>query len=58
MLRRDEDTEASALQPGSADQFRFRAMTIRFVRGANGRVEALLVDAGRVRDIRFVRRQP
>ena len=30
-------------------------MTVRFDRGADGRSVALLVDAGRVRDIRFVR---
>jgi len=56
MLRRDEDAEAAPMQPLAADQFRFRNMTIRFARGANRRVDALLVDAGRVRDIRFERR--
>ena len=31
-------------------------MTVRFVRDAGRRVEALTVDAGRVRDITFVRK--
>jgi hypothetical protein len=39
----------------TTDRFRFRGMTIRFVRNARNDVEALLVDAGRVRDIRFAR---
>jgi CubicO group peptidase (beta-lactamase class C family) len=56
LLQRDEDAEPSPLQAAGAGQFRFRNMTIRFVRGANGTVEALLVDAGRVRDIRFVKK--
>jgi CubicO group peptidase (beta-lactamase class C family) len=50
VCRRDTDTEAAAMQPTAPDQFRFRAMTVRFASGA------LLVDAGRVRDIRFTRR--
>jgi CubicO group peptidase (beta-lactamase class C family) len=58
LLRRDEDNEPSTMQPTTADQFRFRNMTIRFTRGQDGKVDALLVDAGRVRDIRFRRAQP
>ena len=52
-LRRDADTEAAPLQP-AGETFRFRGMTVRFERDAS-RIVALVVDAGRVRDIRFVR---
>jgi cell envelope opacity-associated protein A len=31
-------------------------MVVRFIRNASGTVESLAVDAGRVRNIRFVRR--
>lgn len=54
-LRRDADTEAAAMVPGGADAFRARSMTLRFERGPDGRVIALLVDAGRVREIRFAK---
>jgi hypothetical protein len=54
-LVRDADAEPAALEPVAVDQFRFRGMTIRFVRNARNDVEALLVDAGRVRDVRFTR---
>jgi hypothetical protein len=37
------------------EEFRLGATMLRFVRGSDGRVEALAVDAGRVLDIRFVR---
>jgi hypothetical protein len=37
------------------EQNRARGMTIRFERGADRNVAALVVDAGRVRDIRFAR---
>lgn len=57
MVRRDADAEPAGPQPtATSDQFRFRTMTVRFGRGPTVKVEALLVDAGRVRDIRFVRR--
>jgi CubicO group peptidase (beta-lactamase class C family) len=55
LLQRDEDREAQVLQPAPDGQFRFRAMTIRFAPGKDGKVDALVVDAGRVRDIRFER---
>jgi CubicO group peptidase (beta-lactamase class C family) len=55
MLQRDEDGEPAAMQPEAADRFRYRGMTIRFVRDAGGAIDGLLVDAGRVRDIRFGR---
>jgi CubicO group peptidase (beta-lactamase class C family) len=55
-LQRDRDPEATALQVVSPDVYRFRGMTIRFVRDAARKVEALVVDAGRVRDIRLERR--
>jgi hypothetical protein len=54
-LVREADAEPAALEPVTTDRFRFRGMTIRFVRNARNDVEALLVDAGRVRDIRFAR---
>ena len=58
LAQREDDAEPAALQPAAtAGQFRFRGMTVRFVRAENGRIDALVVDAGRVRDIRFVRRQ-
>jgi CubicO group peptidase (beta-lactamase class C family) len=55
-LQRDADAEATVLQLVSPDEYRFRGMTIRFVRGSARKVEALVVDAGRVRDIQFDRR--
>jgi CubicO group peptidase (beta-lactamase class C family) len=55
MLRRDADTEAAPMQFVARDQYRARGMTIRFERGADRNVAALVVDAGRVRDIRFAR---
>jgi CubicO group peptidase (beta-lactamase class C family) len=57
-LRRDEDQSGAALLPVAADQFRVRTLTLRFARDAAKTVDALLVDAGRVRGIRFVRAKP
>ena len=42
--------------PTAQDQFRMASMTLRFLRDSEGRVVVLAVDAGRVRDIRFVKR--
>jgi CubicO group peptidase (beta-lactamase class C family) len=56
LLQRDEEDASSALQPAGDGRFWHRAMTIRFMRGSSGKVDALVVDAGRVRDIRFERR--
>jgi CubicO group peptidase (beta-lactamase class C family) len=55
MLQRESDREAAELQPASGADFRFRGMTVRFERDG-GKVVALTVDAGRVRDVRFVKR--
>jgi CubicO group peptidase (beta-lactamase class C family) len=57
MLRRDADARPAELQPTGEDTFRGWGMTIRFA-GSSGRknVTALVVDAGRVRGIRFDRR--
>ena len=55
-LQRDGDAEATVLQLVSPDEYRFRGMTIRFMRDSARKVEALVVDAGRVRDIQFDRR--
>jgi CubicO group peptidase (beta-lactamase class C family) len=54
-VRRDNGEEPVALEPIDGGTFRFRGMTVRFERGPHGPPAALLVDAGRVRDIRFVR---
>lgn len=55
MLRRESDARATAMQPAADGRFRANGMTFRFERGNARKVEALIVDAGRVRDIRFVR---
>jgi hypothetical protein len=55
MLQRDEDAEPQPLQPGVDGQFRWRNLAIRFERGSDGKIETLLVDAGRVRGIAFKR---
>ena len=55
VVRRDSDAEPAPAQAWSGGGFRFRGMTLRFERGSDGRATALVVDAGRVRDIRFVR---
>jgi CubicO group peptidase (beta-lactamase class C family) len=55
LLRRDSDTGAVPLERVSTGGFRARDMTIRFERGPDRQVTSLVVDAGRVRDIRFVR---
>jgi CubicO group peptidase (beta-lactamase class C family) len=55
-LRREGDAEPHPMSPNGADQFRARDMTIRFER-TDGRVTAIVVDAGRVRGIRFVRKK-
>ena len=53
--RRDNGEDAVTLEPIDGGSFRFRGMTVRFERAPQGSATALLVDAGRVRDIRFVR---
>ncbi len=53
-LQRDTDLQPLTLQALQPDSFRGPAFTIRFAR-QEGRVTSLLVDAGRVRDIRFVK---
>ena len=55
LLQRESDPEAAELQPASGGGFRFRGMTVRFERDGS-KVVALTVDAGRVRDVRFVKR--
>ena len=54
-VQRDGDAEPVSLQPTGPDTFRARGFTIRFEKTGD-RVTSLVVDAGRVRDIRFVRR--
>ena len=58
MLQRDSDLEASALEPAADGAFRWSGMTVRFEHGGDGAVGTLVVDAGRVRDIRFTRKAP
>ena len=55
LLQRDSDAEPMRLEPRAEGAFRFRGMTVRFERDSE-RIVALVVDAGRVRGIRFVRR--
>jgi CubicO group peptidase (beta-lactamase class C family) len=55
MLQRDDDAEAHPLVLDNGG-YRFRTLAIRFVRDKDGKIESLLVDAGRVRGIRFVRK--
>jgi CubicO group peptidase (beta-lactamase class C family) len=57
MLQRDTDTSPAALLPAAVGQFQFKGMAIRFER-VDGKVTALSVDAGRVRDIRFDKARP
>jgi CubicO group peptidase (beta-lactamase class C family) len=57
LLKRETDVEPAVMQAGGTpDEFRARGLTIRFQRDAGKRVTALSVDAGRVRDIKFLRR--
>ena len=56
LVQRESDAEPVALQSSGDETYRLRGMTIRFERGSDGAVAALTVDAGRVRDIRFARR--
>ena len=58
MLQRGDDLEPQVLQRAPDGQFRFRNMIVRFARGQDGKVDGLLVDAGRVRDIRFEKSRP
>lgn len=57
-LRRESDTSPVPMQPGAdGDVFRVHGMTVRFRRDESARaVTGLMVDSGRVRGIRFVRR--
>ena len=55
-LQRDADPSPSPLTPTGADTFRHRSFTVRFEKSGD-RVTSLVVDAGRVRGIRFVRGQ-
>jgi CubicO group peptidase (beta-lactamase class C family) len=54
VVRRRGDPDTALVSAGD-DVFRLAAATLRFVRGASGAVEAFELDAGRVRNIRFVR---
>lgn len=47
---------AARLTPAGSDVFRQGSVTYRFVRDADRRVEAIDVDAGRARGVRFVKR--
>ena len=54
LLQRETDSGPSPLTPAGTDTFRHRSFTIRFEKTGD-RVTSLVVDAGRVRDIRFKR---
>ena len=56
LLQRDSDVEPMRLEPRAEGAFRFRGMTVRFERDRERIVALVVVDAGRVRGIRFVRR--
>ena len=53
-LQREADPGPYPLTPAGPDTFRARSFTVRFEKSGD-RVASLVVDAGRVRDIRFVR---
>jgi hypothetical protein len=55
MLRRAGPTPVS-LEPGINDEFRGAGLTLRFLRDGAARVLGFVAGAGRVRDIRFVKR--
>jgi CubicO group peptidase (beta-lactamase class C family) len=58
MVQRETDSAPVVVQPaaGAGDEYRFSGMTLRFERAADGAPGAIVVDAGRVVGIRFVRR--
>ena len=53
---RHRNAPNAALQPAAPDHFRVRGLAISFARDQNRRVSSMSVNAGRVRNIRFVRR--
>ena len=53
-LQRETDPGPYPLTPAGLDTFRARSFTVRFEKSGD-RVASLVVDAGRVRDIRFMR---
>lgn len=55
VLQRDRDLEPAPLVPAADGAFRYRSMTIRFEVDGTAPARALVVDAGRVRGIRFAR---
>jgi hypothetical protein len=55
LLKRPDDAEAQPLTVADDGSFRLRNLGIRFVRDTGGTIDSLLVDAGRVRGIRFSR---
>jgi hypothetical protein len=57
LVLRRRRSEPAVLRPTYADAFSDRGVLYRFVR-ARGRVTEMLVDAGRIRNLRFVRRGP
>jgi CubicO group peptidase (beta-lactamase class C family) len=55
LLKRPDDADAQPLTVAEDGNFRLRNLAIRFVRGNDGKIDSLLVDAGRVRGIKFSR---
>lgn len=53
---RHRNAPNAALQPAAPDHFRVRGLAISFARDQNRRVSSMSVNAGRVRNIRFLHR--
>ncbi len=51
-----EDGPEQALKPTIRDEFNVAGMTLTFERDQRGRVSAIIADAGRVRDLRWIRK--
>jgi len=55
-LRRGSRRQIITLRPGRRDESRLPGSVIRFRRGADGAVVGLVVDADRIRGLKFERR--
>jgi CubicO group peptidase (beta-lactamase class C family) len=55
LLKRPDDVEAQPLTVAADGHFRLRNLGIRFIPNKDGRIDTLLVDAGRVVGVRFTR---
>ncbi|HEV2704659.1 MAG TPA: serine hydrolase domain-containing protein [Pyrinomonadaceae bacterium] len=57
MLRIGYDPEGAVVEPTVKDEFRAGFLTLKFKRNAQNQVEAMMVGAGRVKNIAFVKRR-